>query len=240
MKKFSALEYLHPDGIAHTSIVLGSNCPEILYPELPHQFNGGAELFILAPSAKELNSQVWLEAAVQSMSDDLSADGIGYALVLPRQRRRVMKLLHSAGLIADTAFWHFPDWSSSRYLTPIERFPGQFVLDTILQKESLKRRLARLMLRFSGTRQFLTSFWEPVGICVRRPGARPLFQWLFQGEQQSSSGTAMIRTSWRGSKGPSIAYGFSGEGVLPSVVAKIVTAENASKLEQEAEALQCP
>lgn len=237
MKKFSVLEYLHPDGFAHTSLVLGSNCPEILQPELQPRFDGSADLFILAPSVKESNSQTWLEAAAQAMSDYLSADGIGYVLVPPRWRWKIMSLLHNAGLVIDTAFWHFPDPSSSRYLAPIERFPGSFFVDTIMLTPSLKETLATGMLRFWSTRQFLIHFWNPVGISVRRPNSRPLFQWI-KGKARVSSGTAILRTSWRGSEGASIIYGFAGGDISPSVISKTVTAENATKLNKEAEALE--
>ena len=59
-----------------------------------------------------------------------------------------MNLLRNAGLVLDTAFWHFPDPSSSRYLTPIERVPGQFFVDIIMPKPSWKRTAAMWMLRF--------------------------------------------------------------------------------------------
>jgi aminoglycoside phosphotransferase len=238
MKKFSVLEYLHPDGIAQTSLLLGSNCPEILRPELQARFNGKADLFIISPSVKEATSQAWLEAAVQAMSAYLSADGIGYVLVSPRWRWKIINFLRDAGLVLDTAFWHFPDPSSSRNLTPIERVPGQFFVNTIMPKPSWKRTAAMWMLRFWATRQFLIYFWNPVGISIRRPNARPLFQWMFRGGRRISAGTAILRTSWRGSKGANIFYGFPGDDVAPSVIAKTVSVENSANLNNEAKILE--
>ncbi len=237
MKKFSLLELLHPDGIAHTSLVLGSSCPEILRPELQERFDGNADLFILAPSGKESNSQVWLEAAVRAMSDYLAADGVGYVLVSPRYRWRVINMLYVAGLVIDSAFWHFPDSISSRYLIPMERFPGRFAVDTILSAPSLKRAFALQMFQYSSARWLMTIFWDRVGIVTRRHGARPLCQWLFQGEQRSS-GSAIIRRSWREAKGANICYGFSERDALPSVITKTSAVENASSLNREAKVLK--
>src|SRR5215217_4064448 len=124
MKKFSVLELLHPDGIASTSYILGSNCPENLRTEQPMESNGDAELFILAPSVEECISQGWLEAALKLMSRRLSQDGVGYVLILPRWRWRVIRWLHHAGLLMESSFWHFPSWSSSRYLVPIAPNPA--------------------------------------------------------------------------------------------------------------------
>ena len=67
---------------------------------------------------------------------------------------------------------------------------------------------------------------------------RPLFQWIFQGERRVSSGTAILRTSWRGSKGASICYGFSGGKASPSVIAKTASVENSANLNKEAKVLE--
>lgn len=227
MMKISTLELLHPDGIANTSVVLGGNCPEKLRPEVEKQFNGTVELFILAPTAKECGLPGWLESAVKSMSGQLTDDGIGYVLVSRQWRRKVIRLLRQAGLVMDTSFWHFPNWSRSRYLVPLEREPSQFAVDEIFSASSGKRVFARQMFHYSATRQLLTTLWDRIGISVRRPGARPLFQWLFPGEQyRSSPGTAFIRTSWRESNGAIIAYGFSKRYSVPSVIAKVIPAQN--------------
>jgi hypothetical protein len=240
MSKFPVLEYLHPDGIASTCVVLGNNCPDGLRPNLQGAADGKADLFIFAPSAAECNLKSWLEASAKSMSNQLSEDGVGYVLVSRRWRGKVMRLLHRAGLVPDMAFWHFPDWYSSQFLVPIDRKPARFAVDVILPGPSFKRTLARQMLRYSGTRQLLTLFWHSTGMTVRRPGARPLFEWLFQVDPQRPwMGNAMVRTSWRGSNGASIAYGFFRRDVIPSVVAKTVAVGTAAvHLDREAQVLE--
>ena len=79
-------------------------------------------------------------------------------------------------------------------------------------------------------RRLLTLFWKPLAVTVRRPGARPLFEWLFQGEDlQALPAGAIVRTSWRGEDGARIVYGFPKDRILPSVVAKTVPAHKAAK-----------
>src|SRR6266545_1048765 len=164
MKNFSMLELLHPDGFASTSVVLGGNCPEKLRPKLQREFAGQAELLILAPSAEDCRLPGWLESAVKSMSRQLAEDGVGYVLVPTQWRWKVVRLLHQAGLVMDSSFWHFPDWSSSRYLVPLELHPAQFTVDAILSSPSWKRVLARQIFHYSRTRQFLATFWDCAGI----------------------------------------------------------------------------
>jgi hypothetical protein len=227
--KFPVLKYLHPDGHASTYAVLGSGCPESLRPDLQATADGKADLFIFAPSAAECNSKGWLEASAKSMCHHLSEDGVGYVLALPHWRGKVMRLLRQAGLVPDMAFWHFPDWYSSQFLVPMDSNPARFAVDVILPEPSFKRSLARQMLRYSGTRQFLTMFWHWTGMTVRQPGARPLFEWLLQGDPQRSwAGNAIVRTSWRGSDSASIAYGFFRRDVFPCVVAKTVKVDDAT------------
>jgi aminoglycoside phosphotransferase len=238
MMKFSVLELLHPDGVARTSFVLGMNCPELLRPEPQKEAHEEMDLFILAPSAEECGSDRWLEAALQSMYHSLSADGIGYVLVPPRWRWKVMNLLNKAELITDTAFWHFPDWSSSRYLISMERNPAQYTLNAIFAVSTPKQFLVRQMFRSSGIRQFLATFWKPVALTIRRPGARPLFEWLFPSERlQPLPAGAIIRTSWRGMDGANIVYSISGDRNIPSMIAKSTSAYNSANPDREAKVL---
>jgi len=240
MQKLSVLEYLHPDGIANTSAVFGSNCPVNLHPASQNASNKAVDLFILAPSAAECDDKEWLETAVKSMNDQLSEHGVGYVLGSLHWRRKAMKLLSQAGFVADVAFWHFPNWSSSQYLIPIEYNPARFAVDTIFVSPSIKRTLVRQIFRYSSTRDLMTRFWNSTGITVRRPGARPLFEWLFQHpSQQSRRGSAIVRSSWRGPNGASILLGFSGSDMLPSVISKAVSvASETAHLERESQVLR--
>jgi hypothetical protein len=239
MKKISALALLHPDGVAHTSFVLGGNCPEVLRPDLQKGSAGNTDLFILAPSRDEYSRKGWLEAAVQSMSQELSPDGIGYVFVPPLWRPSVLRLVRKAGLQMEASFRHLPDWPSSRSLVCIGRNTGQFAAAALMQAPAWKRILADQIHRYAGTRWLLIMLWPSTGLAVRRPGARPLFHWLFQGEGRPiEPGNGIVRGSWRGSNGAHLVYGFSRENPSPSVIAKTVAVDKAPLLKQEARVLQ--
>lgn len=240
MKKFSPLELLHPDGSANTSFVLGSDCPESLFPETNIGSEQKAELFVLAPSVKECRSDGWLEGAANSVAHRLSHDGVCYVLVPPPWRRRLIRLLSEADLVIDTSFWHFPDWTSSRYLVPLQRGPAQFAVENIFSAPPWKRILASEMFRFPGARKFLSLFWRSAGITVRHHGARPLFQWLFKRQREKDfPGAAMIRTSWRGIRGATITYCFTKGDLRPSLVTKTSFGKDSwVRLDREAEILE--
>ena len=240
MRKFSALELLHPDGSVSTSWVVGNKCPEGLLPQAPIEPVARVDLFILAPSAEECSSAGWLERVVESLSQRLSDDGLGYVLAPFRWRHKIISLLRRAGLEIGPSFWHFPDWASSHYLVPLQRGPAQFAVESIIPAPSWKRTLARQMLRHSGTRRFLSIFWHSAGISVRRPGARTLFHWLFQRTRtEFSSETAIVRRSWRAPRGANLLYCFTDGGLRPSALTKITFVENFSAYpDQEADALE--
>jgi hypothetical protein len=123
---------------------------------------------------------------------------------------------------------------------PLERSPAQFAVESILPAPYWTRALAREMFRYAGARRFLSTFWESTAMSFRRPGARPLFEWLFDHNyERFLSGTAIIRRSWRGSNGTSILYCFSESDSLPSAIVKTTLVGNTSASpEREAEALR--
>ena len=240
MRRFSLLELIHPDGSANTSFVLGSNCPEHLYPELQIESDPKVALFIIAPSVEECRSEGWLEEAAKSVGQRLSEDGVCYVLLPLPWRRRMIRLLSQANLVIDLSFWHFPDWASSQYLVPLQHGPAQFAVERILTAPLWKRILAKEMFRYSSARRILGASWKSFGFSVRRPGARPLFQWLFKPEREESfSGTAIIRRSWRGNRGANILYCFPYGELLPATITKTsIVDDSLSRPDREAEVLE--
>src|SRR5262249_55832982 len=92
--------------------------------------------------------------------------------------------------------------------------------------------------RFFGCRLF-RHILPSVGMAVRRPDARPLFEWLFRLKPQADrSGSVVIRTSWRGRHGAVILYRFLDCDDSPSAIANMnLTTKTRSNLIREAEIL---
>jgi hypothetical protein len=237
---FSLLELLHPDGSASTSYVLGSNCPEHLSPEPQIEVDQKVALFVLAPSIQECQSEGWLEEAVNIIGHRLSDDGVCYMLVPLPWRLKVIRLLSQANLVIDSSFWHVPNWDSSRYLVPLQRGPAQFAVETIISAPLWKRILAKELFHSSSVRRFFGAFWKSIGISVRRPGARPLFQWLHKPEHENfPPQTAIVRGSWRGFRGANILYCFPERDALPSAIIKTTSVTHSlASLHREAEVLE--
>jgi thiamine kinase-like enzyme len=240
MKSFSLLELLHPDGTASISIVLGSNCPEALLPERQEALDQKAALLIIAPSARECQSEGWLEKSANFVNHHLADDGVCYVLVPIPWRWKMIRLLSRLTLVIDASFWHFPDWASSQYLVPLHRGPVSFAVENIIYVPRWKQMIARQLFGSSAVRGRLGSFWKSAAISVRRPNARPLFQWLSNSNHgKEIIESAIIRQSWRGLRGASILYCFPEREALPSAIAKLASVENYSVcLEREVEALE--
>lgn len=231
----SLLELLHPDGSVSTSFVLGGNCPENLFPQISAHAGQKIELFILAPTVGECRTAGWLESAARSINEQLADDGVCYVLVPPSWRLKTIRFLAGASLVMDAAFWHFPHWTASHYLVPLQQYPAQFAVDNILPARPWKKNLARTTFSHQAMQQLLGVFWKPIGLSFRRPDARPRFQWLFQGDQ----GTAIIRRSWRGHHGAEILYPFTPSETQPSAIVKTASTKNSSAcIDREAKVLE--
>ncbi len=217
----SPLELLHPDGVAKRSIVIGSNCPALLL--LKSSTAGeSADLVLLAPTIAECRTSGWLEEAAQSVAQMLASDGVAYVLAPPRWRLRIISLLRHQGLLIGPLIAHLPDWTSNRYLVPLNPIPAWYAFSKLIPTPFLKRCLAMLAFSLPGGEKLLASMLPSIGLVIRRPGGRPLFNWLFQlGGEFHLPGSVVISTKWRGQSGTAVLHRFSGHGALPSAVAKM-------------------
>jgi len=218
----SLLELLHPNGFCKRSLVIGSNTPALLLPA--HRMAAGeyADLVILAPTAIECHTTGWLEAAAHSLTRKLAPDGVAYVLAPPRWRFRVKRLLWRHGLTIGPLVLHLPNRVASRYLVPLRRSPARYAFSKLLPIPSWERRLAMIGLRLPGSETLLGNLLPSAGFVARRPGARPLVDWLFRLDRRGTrSGSAIISTSWRGRDGAVILHRFLGCDVQPSAVAKM-------------------
>lgn len=237
-RALSLLELLHPDGIAIRSLVLGSRCPAMLRPCSSMTASEYADLVILAPTAAECRTSGWLQETVQSVNQKLESNGVAYVLAPPQWRLQITKLLSDHGFSIDQAIVHLPDQGSSRYLVPLSPIPAQYTFAKLLPLPRWGRLSAAVALRFLGY-GFFWRILPSIGLVIRRPGARPLFEWLFRlNPQTDRSGSVIIRTSWRGQDGAVILHRFVDRDDSPSAVAKMnLTTKTRGNLIREAEIL---
>src|SRR5262245_30397176 len=218
----SLLELLHPDGRAERALLLGGGVPPSLVPARHAESAGPRDLIVIAPSRSELTNANWLAQAVQVVADRLADDGVGYFLLPRRSRGRAIRLLARHGLVPEVWFAHFPDFSTTRHMVPVLPMQATYALSSLIPVRHSRRRLAlALLARGRGTR-LLTHTLPAAGIVARRPGARPLSEWLFTIDESPGRGAAPIITSGRGGDAPRFVLHSFATGIpTPNCVVKI-------------------
>jgi hypothetical protein len=227
--KASPLELLLPAGRANRALVLGSGCPEHLWPAAaPADASEPVDLVVIAPTEAECEAEDWLAHAATSGDERLARDGVTYALVPRRWRSRARKLLARQGLEIEGTILHLPDLAASRQLVPLEPAPAQHAFRSVVPLVPWKRGVAGTLLALRGAR-LIASRAEGVGLVARRPGGRPLLEWLpLPGVGAAERRTAVISSSWRPGGASVVLHPFAA-GAEPAIVAKL-------SLDPEAEA----
>ena len=221
-RRASLLELLHPDGITKRCVAVGSNRLSLHLPECHTLAGESADLILLAPTAAECRIDGWLEEAVQLLSRNLTADGLAYVLAPPRWRPRIKRMLHQHGLLIEASIVHLPSLASSRYLVPLDPVHCQYVLSKLTTSRSWKRRLATIAFRLPGADGFVGSVFRSVGFAARPPGARPLFDWLFQLDGDTHETRSVVISMGRQEQeGAVTLHRFTGRDARPSAIAKI-------------------
>ena len=221
-KPFFLLELFHPDGVAPRTLVLGGNCPEILRPPTQKEVAEDADLAVLAPTPAECRSSGWLEDAVHSVSRKLAVDGVAYVVVPPLWRSRIRALLRDSDLSIDQTILHLPDATFARYLIPLSSAPARYAVSKLLSLTFRQRLLAVVGLCLIGSSKLLAWSLPSACLLVRRPGGRPMFEWLFRLISETN-GSVLMSTSSRGKEGPVAVHCFPGHAKKPAAVAKIST-----------------
>src|SRR5262245_3777032 len=179
METLHPLELLHPAGKIDHCIVLGSNCPERLFPSARSRGGSGrADLVLLSPSLKECRTKGWLAEKVSLLSEELSSNGVAYVLAPPAWRRYTEKLLRLRGLVVELSILHLPSLAASHYLVPLEGTLTRYVVQRLLGTSPSRRQLALLALHFTSTIRFIGRLSSSIGLVARRVKAPPLFNWL--------------------------------------------------------------
>ena len=191
-QRLSLLELLLPGGRAAQIQVIGSACPAAL--AAPAGTRGAGEppdLLVIAPSDAESREPGWLTTAC---GGSLSEEGVAYLLVPRAHRRRARGLLRVRGLEVEQAILHLPDVAESRQLVPLERAPARHAFRSVVPLVPWKRAVAELLLALGGG-GLIASAASSVALVARRPGARPLLEWLPLSAAAGARRSAVISTS---------------------------------------------
>jgi thiamine kinase-like enzyme len=230
----AVVELLLPDGLSRRSIVLGSGCPPRLTPaECAPE--GPADLAILAPSTSELRDAAWLTDSVRTLAAELGRDGVLYALAPPGSRRRVHRLLRSAGLSAVGWILHHPDWARSSYLIPLEPATARYAVRRLLPLRPRTRRASGRALRLPWTLPLLRARQSHVALAAQRPGARPLGDWLIKADPDKIGDGILVRSKWRAAEGAAVVFSLR-DGRL-TAVAKLALGDSGARAIREEAAL---
>jgi len=222
-REISALELLHPDGMAHRATVIGGACPEVLRPRRPEPGAGGhADLVVLAPTRDELREPTWLESAVEATAASLADDGVVYVLSPPRLRWRIVRLLAERGIAIKMSFIHDPDTVGLRCLVPLSPAAATYAFTNLVATRPGRRRIVLLALRAGWIARLLARALPGAGLAAGRPTSRPLFDWLFALRSEDiHTPLAVVSVSWRSAGGSLVAHGFAGGAPGPAIVAKV-------------------
>jgi hypothetical protein len=218
----SLLELLHPDGWAERAVVVGDGCPPSLLPTRLVESTDPQDLILIAPSRAELRNAKWLPGAVRMAAERLADDGVAY-LVLPRRwRRQAIRLLTNDGLLAEAWFAHLPEFSRTRHLVPLSRPQAVYAFSSLVPARRSRRRVALALLSRRSGVLLLAKALPATAIAARRPGARPLFDWLYKLEQPPEPRAVPIVTSSCRENGSTfVVHSFPRGGPEPNHVVKI-------------------
>ena len=141
--------------------MLGDACPPGLEPGRPEA--EVVDLVVIAGAD--------LAPAIRTAAERLAPDGILYVAARPWRAARAIR---AAGLVPGPALLMLRGTGSRRLLVPTHAAPH--ALDRLVPAAGWRGRAARLAVRAGATR--LLPRLAPGGIVGRRPGARPLHEWL--------------------------------------------------------------
>lgn len=142
----------------------------------------------------------------------------------------MVRLLRRHGLSLDVPIAHLPDWACSRYLVPIHPAAIDYAFTQLVEPSTARRRLATRAARLPRAGQLFALALPWIGLVARRPGAPPLFEWLFRLDGSRPLPAHVIAaTSWRGAGGAVVLHRLAGGGAEPAAVAKVSRAAPADR-----------
>ena len=232
----SWLELLHPDGTADRVEVRPRAHAEA------RGADNAVDLFVLAATGVPDQGSSWFAAEIAVLARRLATDGVGYVVVPRRRRRTAVRIARRLGLAVGPWFVHVPPLPATRYIVPVDRRALRAAFSVIVPGHHWTRRLLPLLIGLGGMRR-LPDVMPSVGLVVRRPEARPVFDWLFRlgsadaGRRGIPGGIAIVGMSWNDPHARAVLHGFCpGEG-HPRFVAKVRAANPPDEANAEISAL---
>jgi hypothetical protein len=225
----SLFELLHPDGPPARCRVLGGDCPPVLVPAAAASPAGsGVDVLLLAPTLEELGAGSEWRRAVHAAVESLGVDGIVCVVGSYRVRARVRPLLRAAGLTSGETFVHRPGWTPDQQVASL-RVALSPLGGEILAWRGWRNRAAAAVARLPRGERVLSRRFDHVSEIARRPGRRPLFDWLTRmAGEDGSSGTAVVRIRRRGPRATALLHLITNGGRAVPMLAKLRLDETSS------------
>ncbi|CAA9524899.1 MAG: hypothetical protein AVDCRST_MAG79-441 [uncultured Thermoleophilia bacterium] len=217
-------ELLHPDGPPARCAIWGDACPDALRPERLRPRGAPVDVIVLAPAPHEFAEPGWLEDAAAGAAAVLAPDGLVCLIAPRRARRRARGLLRDAGLaVAEPPLIHVPTWTSDHHVFQLTADAARFAGREVFGGRSWKKRVAPLALERAAAGRLLAGALRHVTEVARRPGGRPLFEWLLRlGEQGATPpGTVIVRVRRRASRATALLHRVEPGGVRSELLAKL-------------------
>jgi hypothetical protein len=217
---FSWLSLLHPDGAAARMEVRHGLEPDTPGPD------DSVDLSVLAATSHQGVTSRWLSYELERLTRRLAADGVGYVVVPRRWRRTAAGIASRVGLSVGPWLLHIPPLPDTRVLVPVDRRALRSAFGALVPGHRWTRRLlpAVLAVRQEGA---LPSLLPSAGLVVRRPNARPTYEWLFRKLDDehpravAPSGVAILVLSWQAPHVRAVLHGLREGDATPSLVAKV-------------------
>ena len=228
----SLLELLLPGGAARRALVVGGDCPPGLAPGPGAEDDEPVDLIVLAPTSAEAATPGWLDRAAEACRLRLAEDGLAYVLAPPLRRARLHASLRGRGLRIESAVLHLPDLRRTRQLIPLERAVAAHAVSRLVPLASRRHRAAGAALRLPGARAVLRAV-GPVALVARRPGGRPLFEWLYRldGATLGRHAGVVVSTGWEERARRAVLHRFGGPGDGLAVAKAVLVPDAASSPE---------
>ena len=222
MSGASPLDLLHPAGGIRRMLLVGENVPQGLLPADAVSATEDVDLVLISPSRRELRQRGWLGRAAQRAETALAEDGLVYAVLPRRLRRRGSADLRAVGLALDARLVSLPGDGPARYLVPLRAGPWRYAFGSLIAARPLARRalLAARSLPFGEA--LLGAALPGAGIVARRPrGCRPA-AWIgaLEGRTAETHET-LLAASWRGRAGSTVVHCFGRGASEPWGVVKV-------------------